>query len=96
MRALDDEKVHFFKSYFADHDLNSELDSFAPDKYAIAIKEYISSLPAYLIALNEKTINYFKELVIKYNEKSDEDLEEIVKSNIKNQLLNKVLNIGTR
>ena len=45
---------------------------------------------------NEKTINYFKELVIKYNEKSDEDLEEIVKSNIKNQLLNKVLNIGTR
>ncbi|MFI3196419.1 MAG: sulfotransferase family 2 domain-containing protein [Methylococcaceae bacterium] len=57
MRALDDEKVHFFKSYFADHDLNSELDSFAPDKYAIAIKEYISSLPAYLIALNEKTIN---------------------------------------
>ena len=45
---------------------------------------------------NEKTINYFKEFVIKYNEKSDEDLEEIVKSNIKNQLLNKVLNIGTR
>ena len=45
---------------------------------------------------NEKTINYFKEFAIKYNEKSDDDLEEIVKSNIKNQLLNKVLNIGTR
>lgn len=45
---------------------------------------------------NEKTINYFKEFAIKYNEKSDDDLEEIVKRNIKNQLLNKVLNIGTR
>ena len=45
---------------------------------------------------NEKTINYFSELVKKYTGKSDEDLEEIVKSNIKNQLLNKVLNIGTR
>ena len=44
----------------------------------------------------KKTINYFKEFAIKYNEKSDEDLEEIVKRNIKNQLLNKVLNIGTR
>jgi len=45
---------------------------------------------------NEKTINYFKDFVKKYTSHSDEDLEEIVKSNVKNQLLSKVLNIGTR
>jgi hypothetical protein len=45
---------------------------------------------------NEKTINYFKDFVKKYASHSDEDLEEIVKSNVKNQLLSKVLNIGTR
>jgi hypothetical protein len=45
---------------------------------------------------NEKTINYFKEFVKKYSSHTDEDLEEIVKSNVKNQLLSKVLNISTR
>ena len=45
---------------------------------------------------NEKTINYFKEFVKKYSSHTDEDLEEIVKGNVKNQLLSKVLNISTR
>ncbi len=54
--ALSDDKKQFRDSYFKEHNLNSETETFAMDKYASAIKRYIAYLPDDLKTLNDETI----------------------------------------
>ena len=57
MLALDDEKIHFQKTYFNAHNLNKETETIAADQYAGPIKEYLASLPTTLSELEARVVD---------------------------------------
>ncbi|KJV06711.1 sulfotransferase family 2 domain-containing protein [Methylocucumis oryzae] len=55
--ALNDDKKQFRDSYFKEHDLNSETDTLAADKYAKLINEFIAELPEAIKTTNNQVIS---------------------------------------
>jgi hypothetical protein len=95
-QPLDSSKGYFPNSYFVLHDLNSEQDTLAEEKYAAAIKHYLAELPVDLTDLETQVVNKAIKQYRAVNDDNGCELEvainlfhtDLIKNRIKKMALN--------